>query len=432
MLKRIASWLSREPDRASSSQTGQSLRDALPTCAIPDDVRELGRHLLGYVLETFGGSDRVADIGGTVLAPHRVVFELFPFRLYVWLLGSLRADIEFQAALDRDSPAGGVIDAFHLDLHDRRYGFYVYSLEPGLDQERLSLAWKRIREGIGKPVRTAAIKEQHLAHHQPDAKPDDVQFETVSLHDDPDTVAHNLIRASLPGKFLDELSLDTDEGIAELMWLLLRRVGDASIEKDELIRFVQRNEGPLRARVAEMLPGMADAAKSTDENFGAMFEYFNQNVELALAGRYEEMDMRSDRLFWLIYALASQLDDEFISFGEARSRLARPQTAQRISEHQLLYMVADFGKALGSPHEASWTMIMLVAECAIIAGMPGTLRVTAELLAEDPSATHYSHLLDLLERSALFLESRHEDTSALRAALFRLKQRNTTVSEDDF
>lgn len=432
MLKRIASWLNREPNRVPLSHAEQALPDEQPTCAVPDDVREIGRRMLSYVLETFDGSDRVADIDEIVVAPHRLLFEMLPFRLYIWLLGSLRADFEFQAVLESERPTGAVIDAFHLDLHDRRFGFYLYSFQPGLDQERLSLAWSRIREGIGAPVQTAALEQRHRIHHRADAKAADVEFDTVSLHDNPDIVAHNLLRPHLPSKFLDEVSLETDEGITELMWLLLKRIRHASIEKDELIRFVERNEGPLRTRVAKMLPAMADAAKSTDEDFGTIFEYFHKNVELALEGRFEEMDMRSDRLFWLIYVLSGQLDNGMISQAEACSLLARPETAGRISAHQLFYMVSDFGKALGSPQEASWTIIMLIAECALIAGLPGPLRVAAKLFERQPPETHYSHMLDLLGRSSAFLEARREDTSAIRATMSKLKQRNTTVSEDDF
>jgi hypothetical protein len=181
-----------------------------------------------------------------------------------------------------------------------------------------------------------------------------------------------------------------------------------------------------------MLPAFAEAAKASDEDFGYYFDYFYNNVQRALAGKPEEMDMRSDRLFWLLFTLTHQLDDNLITYPQARDLIARPQTAQRISEHQLLYMFYDFADAMETPQQASTTVLLLLAECAIIARLPRPLRFAAEFAGKYPVKLHRDALIDLLERAGACLQSLGEDASEVYAAKARLDERNRPVSDDDF
>jgi hypothetical protein len=340
----------------------------------------------------------------------------------VYTLGSSIGDMEFESMLESQRPTGAVFDAFEITIDGIRCGFYVYSLEPVSDSDFLTNLWQRLRREIGGPVRTVALPTAHTRHHREGTKRSDNDADTVSIEGDPDSVAENLIRSHLPEKFLDEVSLDSDEGIAELLWLLIRRMGHASIEKDELIRFVQRNERPLRAKVLKMLPEMAEAAKASDEKFGEYFDYFHENVQLALAGKTDKMDMRSDRLFWLLFALTQQLDSNLISYAKARDLIARPQTADRISEHQLVYMFYDFADALETPQQASTTLMMLLTECAIIAKLARPLRFAAEFIGKYPVKRPRDALL-LLDRAGACLQSLGEDASEVRAAKARLLER---------
>ncbi len=401
-------------------------------CEVPERARELAHQLLRILLDAFDADDHVANIEEMKIASYRILVQMLPLRVYVYTLGSQMADMEFQSMLESQRPSGAVFDAFQITFDNVRCGFYVYSLQPVSDSNFLAGLWRRLRRKIGEPVQTAALPTAHTQHHRNASRPSENDADIVSLNGDPDVVAENLIRPDLPDKFLDDVSLDSDEGIAELLWLLIHRRGHASIEKDELIRFVQRNERPLRAKVLKMLPDMAEAAKNSDKNLGQYFDYFHKNVQLALAGRADEIDMRSDRLFWFIFALTHQLDANLISYTKARDLITRPQIVQRISEHQLIYMFYDFADAIETPQQASMTMMMLLAECAIIAKLPKPLRFAAEFVGKYPVKQHCDALLELLDRAEACLQALGEDAAEVRAAKARLVWRNRLVSDYDF
>jgi hypothetical protein len=421
MFRRLKSLFHRKTNESEPQPARRSFQSGAE-CEVPERARQLAHRLLRTVLNALDAEDKAGQIHETPIAPYRSLVEMLPIRVYVYTLGSFIGDMEFESMLESQRPTGAVFDAFEITIDGIRCGFYVYSLQPVSDSDFLTNLWQRLRREIGGAVRSVALPTAHTRHHREATKRSESDADIVSIEGDPDAVAENLIRPHLPEKFLDDVSLDSDEGIAELLWLLIRRMGHASIEKDELIRFVQRNERPLRAKVLKMLPEMAEAAKASDEKFGEYFDYFHENVQLALAGKTDKINMRSDRLFWLLFALTQQLDSNLITYAKARDLIARPQTTERISEHQLVYMFYDFADALETPQQASTTLMMLLTECAIIAKLARPLRFAAEFVGKYPVKRPRDALL-LLDRAGACLQSLGEDASEVRAAKARLVKR---------
>ena len=171
---------------------------------------------------------------------------------------------------------------------------------------------------------TAKLPPEHTRLHG---------YDLVTIDGDPDDLADRLIESSLPAKFLDQVSIADERGCADFIAQLFLRMGKASIEKDELIRFVERNRPHFNDAFLHLLKVATEAASNTDESTGVYFNYVSENILLALKGDVEKMDMRSDRLFWLIYALGELLQSNKIDITVARSSLARPDIVRRISQH---------------------------------------------------------------------------------------------------
>jgi hypothetical protein len=349
-----------------------------------------GIHYPQHLPALFDLGDRIEDITEMEIAKHRVLIESLPFRVYVYALGSFMGDMDFDAMLRSQRPRGAVFDAFEKEIDGVRCGFYIYSLQPSSDQTLMQRLWLQLRETAGQTVTTAKLPDIHTQHHA----------EMVSLAGHPDEIAANLIASHLPSKFLDDFKLDSESTLAELLAHLMTRMGKASIEKDEIIRFVERNRNGRLSQFVELLQAASQAGKTVDESTGAYFSYVRENIEFAVNGELDRMDMRSDRLFWLVYALAHQLDSSSIAWSQARELLSRPTTAQRISQHQLIYMIHDWAEALDSPQQAPTTLIMLVCECAMISGTVAPLRAAAAIVAKYPVLRHRAATVDLLTRAS--------------------------------
>lgn len=391
--------------------------------AVPPQARELAHRLLGVVLEKFDVGERVVDIEELDVSPHRVLVQLLPIRVYVYALGSRVADQDFDAMLSSQRPMGAVFDAFEMEIGGTRCGFYVYCLSALSDREALSELWSYLRAEIGTIVRTAALPPAHTQHHG---------YDQVTIDGDPDELSQRLIEPSLPAKYLDQISIADERGYADFLAQLFLRMGKASIEKDELVRFVARNRPHFNEKFLHLLETANKAALRTDKSTGAYFEYVCTNIRLALKGEVEKMDMRSDRLFWLVYALGQLLESNKIDIATARTSLARPETIQRISQHQLLYMIQDIAEALYSPQEPPVTMMLLIGECALLGRHADPLEVACKILVVSSLRSHAGAATDLIARSIAWLHCEGKETRELSKDLERLKARAHPIPDEDF
>lgn len=422
MFAKLKSWL----DNSASLPTAepQSFEPPKPEpTAVPLQARKLAHKLMKLVLDRFGIGERTADVEEMDIAPHRVLVQLLPLRVYIYALGSSMADFDFKAILSSQRPSGAVFDAFELDIEGVHCGFYVYSLSPLPERETLSELWNQLREVIGRQVTTAKLPPEHIRHHR---------YDVVTIEGDPDKLAQRLMDSSLPSKFLDHVSIADDEGCADFIAQLFFRMGKASIEKDELIGFVERNRPHFDKKFMCLLTVAIEAATKTDESTGVYFSYVSENIRLALARDFEAMDMRSDRLFWLVYALGQLLQSDKIDIAAARSSLARPSVVQRISQHQLLYMIQDFAEVLDSPQEPPTTMLLLVGECALLGRNVVSLEIVCKILAQRAQGNHLEEITDLFTRAVEWLRSEGKDTSDLTNQIERRNDRTRRIPDEDF
>lgn len=255
----------------------------------------------------------------------------------------------------------------------------------------------------------------------------------VSLEGDADDVAEQLLRPHLPRQRLDQVVVGEGvKGMGDLFAHLMLRPGRASIERDELIAFVERNRRRWTPKTMEILDKVCEAACATDEEFGHFMDYFITNLRLAVTGNFAHMDMRSDKLFWLIYALSHQLESCKIRYAQARAKLNRDEVRTRISRHQLAYMLHDFAEGMESPHEPSITMLMLILECALIGDHVDAVQAAAGILARFSLRAHVTDAIDVLSRASARLSTAHRLESRIEECVRRLNAMQARVRDDDF
>lgn len=188
----------------------------------------------------------------------------------------------------------------------------------------------------------------------------------VSLNGDPERAAEELLAPSLWRVPLDQINLSTEHGKAELLNRFIAYPGKASLEKDEIIRFVERNRDSLPPFIDDVLPKMVQAAKKVkgEDSIAPLIEYFLEQVTHAYKGENDKIDVKSDRLFWLIYVLTTQLNARQIGYDEALAYLKKPNHKQRISSLTLTFMIDEFVELYETPNQPSIELLMLVGEAA--------------------------------------------------------------------
>lgn len=260
-------------------------------------------------------------------------------------------------------------------------------------------------------------------------------FILIPMSDDPEEMARNMIADSLPKTFLYEIDLSTDEGLSRLIACLLLRRHQASLEKDELIRFVERNRKPLKTRAFHLLTAMesAGAGVAGGEDLADFLHYFNENVSHILDGHPELVNVKSDRLLWLLWSLANCLENSKITYQKALSILAKPEHRERISLLSLLFMYQDYAETIGAENQPSTEYPMLLLECALLSRDTAMAKVGASILARSPAPKDGQAWLDLAQRTYRFLnENGQADADAVQFLRNAERRGGRRISEDDF
>ena len=270
---------------------------------------------------------------------------------------------------------------------------------------------------------------------------EDPQVILIPISDDPESMAEVLIQDELPQKFLDAIDISNKQGIAELIACLILRQHQASLEKDEILRFVKRNERVLRTDAWEFLfTILIDAAKKVEVEEGEgskkisiFLKYFITQVQQALDGKPEKMDVISDRLLWLLAALSMSVSNGSVSYADGLKILNKKEHKDRISHSSIDYLFKDFMKTVGSPQQPSTEYVMFVAECALITeDILGASFGLALLSYIDPP-DQTDPWLDLISRLSTFLEKNDKLFAQGKEFMQRIFSRyHQEVSEDDF
>jgi hypothetical protein len=253
----------------------------------------------------------------------------------------------------------------------------------------------------------------------------------VPLDQPPEALAEALIADALPQQPLDAVRLESKLDAMALLMYLTRRAHEAAIEKEELIAFAEANRGVADLQMVELL----ERAVANVEGEDALTEYLNyilQNMRHAVAGDYDAIDLRSDRLLWLIMALSMQLASGLIEYEPARAILAKPEHSRHISPAALQYQTLDYVSAFETPHATNCEYIMLVAECALATGDRDNLAIAWVALMHSPQPRDTRSWADLIERASSALESDGRLDADGAAFAAKVRARFAEVDEDDF
>jgi hypothetical protein len=255
------------------------------------------------------------------------------------------------------------------------------------------------------------------------------------MSDDPEELARNLLADSLPKTFLDEIDISSEQGLSRLLACLILRQQQASLEKDELIRFVERNRKALNSGAYKLLKAMeaAGAGVAGGENLKLYLHYFNENIGHLLNGHPESVDVKSDRLLWLLWALANFLENSKITYQKALSILAKREYKERISPLSLQFMYKDYGDTIGSENQMGSEFPMLILECALLSQNISMVRVGALILSQLPAPSDSKAWLDLAQRTHRFLSERGQaDQQTIKFLRNAEKRSGHRIGEDDF
>ncbi|HZO47599.1 MAG TPA: hypothetical protein VFB68_17005 [Xanthobacteraceae bacterium] len=265
--------------------------------------------------------------------------------------------------------------------------------------------------------------------------PNAPEYNILPTDGTPEQLADALIQSSLPKVFFDEIDLGTDIGQAQLLAMLFSRPRGASIEKDEIIRFVARNGAHIREFTGKTLPAFREAGIATQggEGLVAFIDYFGTQVRHAAEGHPERIDIKSDRLLWLIYALALQLDAGKLSYDEALGYLCKPEHSERISSLSLVFMLHDYAESIGGATKPSLCYLMLIGEAARLKDFSDAASAAFAVVLRSRDASSGQHLIRYLENQVPYLSKRGKVTAEDSSELARIRSRfNTSVKPEDF
>jgi|GEM_PF-5850103 len=265
--------------------------------------------------------------------------------------------------------------------------------------------------------------------------PENLKYSVISLDGDPEAVAEDLIRDSLPKTFFNEIDISTDEGFSQLIACLMLRMHQCSMEKDEIIEFTQKNKLILKERLIP-LEEMIKVMKTMNDPGAAdmifFFSYFFEQVNYCLAGKEHLVNIKSDRLLWLLYALASQLASRKISYKKALDILSKPIHRNRISLLSIQFMLKDFAESIGTPNTPHTEYLMLVTECGLKINDANAVSAVTAILPKLQLPVQREALQDLLQRSIVFLKTKNKPIIEAESFLSNLHKRfDNKISDDD-
>lgn len=228
---------------------------------------------------------------------------------------------------------------------------------------------------------------------------------SVSLEGDPERIAEQLLAPSLWRVPLDQIDLSTQPGQAQLFTRFIASRGKASLEKDEIIRFTEKNRDSLPFFINDLLPKMVGMMKDTADGQEMAFsvEYFLEQVNYAYRKEYDKINVRSDRLFWLMYVLASQLQSRRIKYDEALTYLRKPEHKQRISPFSLQFMLVDYAEAMDQPNQPSIEMLLLIGEAARLINDVRSAHAGFSLVVRIGTGDNPDHLLRFIDELQPYL-----------------------------
>jgi hypothetical protein len=264
--------------------------------------------------------------------------------------------------------------------------------------------------------------------------PKDLQYSVIRLEGDAEKIAEDLIRDSLPKTQLDEIDVSNEKGLARLFACLMLRQSQASLEKDEIIRFVQRNHKALQAGALDLLTKLAEVGSKVEggEKLGRYFQYFGEAVSAAIKGQPQDINLKSDRLLWLVYALAQQLSTGKLSYRKAQATLSKSQHKDRISQLSLIFMLQDYAESINTANQTPTEYVLLILECAILSGDAASADAASSVLGGLPAPRDPAALVEVMGRARKLLVETGRSPASIDETVGRYAGRfDKKVADDD-
>jgi hypothetical protein len=257
----------------------------------------------------------------------------------------------------------------------------------------------------------------------------------IRLDGTPEQTADGLIADDLPEIFLDQLDLTSADGPKVFLDALIRRRFQASLERSEIIAFVERNRQALeRTRFLDFVAELADRqAENDDEGIWAWIGGAIGQLKLVLDGQPERVDVVSSRLLWLCAALSFHVNAGRLSHAEAVGWLELPRNRERMTRQAVMYLLRDYLENIGDLESTRAGYLLLLAECALLSGILDCMGMAAVLLRHVPPGSDPAAWLATWRRLRGRLVAAGTWAAEDEAALDRTAARfDLRVSDDDF
>lgn len=314
-------------------------------------------------------------------------------------------------------------------------GYYFGLLEFPDDKEQSYRAYfpNNVQDKLIQDIWNKQHKDKEEPQEQSQFdNPEGVNYSVIQIENlDVEKVAYDLIKDSLPKTFINEIDISTDEGLSKFLACLMIRRHQAAIEKDEIIEFVNKNKTALDKGRLAAIKHLFEAAMKTptvenEKDVELMFKYFQDiidYIELAYHGKADELNIKSDRLLWLLYAMALQLSSEKLEYFRALEILTQPQNTQRISPLSLMFMLYDYADTIGKSNQGPVEYILLIAESALLTNDADSLSGAMAILPKLDLPGKVEPLKTLLTHSISFLASKAKPTEEAEAYLHKIQSR---------
>ena len=264
----------------------------------------------------------------------------------------------------------------------------------------------------------------------PDSQP---ESRIVILKNSPEETAEDLIAPSLPRLFLDQIDLRSADGPGLFVEALSRRRFEASVERAEVIGFVERNRAVLeRTGLLDSFVDMAGPAIQSDDDRTWIYNLIDQ-MKHVLGGHPERVDMVSSRLLWLCVALDYHVSSGLLDHAAAVQVLRRPHNRERITRNAVMYLLGDYINSMDELDTPRSEYVLLLAECALLADDKACMGGAAVLLGNIPPVADTSAWLAVYHRLRQRLAAVGAWTAEYQAALDRIAERfDSGIPDDDF
>jgi hypothetical protein len=258
-----------------------------------------------------------------------------------------------------------------------------------------------------------------------DENDDSYEYQTVEIGDDPEEAALNILAPNLPKTRLDEIDISSEAGqAAAIARIMAVNYGKAAVEKDEIIGFVQKNKKHLVFFINNVLQPLIEIMPMV---YGDALSKYTvrilEGLKYADEGKYEKINVQSDKLIWLIYVLAMKLEDGKMNYDEALSYLQKPQNKERISLQTLLFMLNDYLALWDKPNRPALEYLMLMSEAARMINEPPMASASFSVVVKVGEVNTPANLLRFIENLQPFLSHLNKITEEDLASIKRIRNR---------